>query len=110
MLRKMMDDIGNIKNEMRMMGYEVNLINKTSLGDKPIAECLDEMKEMVGRAEAYAEMVYKVYEMEKRLEEKEDRVMHGDFEGRFHTLVNRLDNLKDSMRKIGEQCLVSLRA
>jgi hypothetical protein len=109
-LKIMYNDQVSIKTQVDKTQGEMKILNSMGIGDKTVAECLNEMKEVVGNSEAQVEYANKVESMEKQVKQIKDNMEKDNRDEDIKSLHKKVKRLETTVKKIGEQCLISLKA
>lgn len=102
-ISKMAKEIGDLKTDL-------NMIKRATIGEKPLSENAKELMVAINKAKAIEAMVNKILEMERKVKELEGIRDDKGLGINLNDLVNRVDKMKLTVKKIAEKNFQILKA
>lgn len=102
-ISKIVKDINNLKND-------INVIKNAMIGKKPLSKNVKELVVAINNAKAIEAMVGKILEIEKKVKEMEGNREANGLETNMNNLVNRVDKMELTVKRIAEQNFHILKA
>lgn len=99
----MAKEIGDLKTDL-------NMIKRATIGEKPLSENVKELMVAINKAKAIGAMVNKILETEKKVKELEGIRDDKGLGINLNDLVNRVDKMELTVKKIVEQNFQILKA